>query len=129
MLCKAKHEASWELKPVGLFLLHNNYLYFSRKSFISEKHLKPLGKTPLKTFIILFKMKKSILLFAALLITLSINSQGNKNLAELLGYPRDSKLLIIHADDMGLAHSVNLATIKAFDNKGITSGSIMVPCP
>jgi predicted glycoside hydrolase/deacetylase ChbG (UPF0249 family) len=41
----------------------------------------------------------------------------------------DSKLLIIHADDMGLAHSVNEATIKAFDNKGITAGSIMVPCP
>jgi len=74
-------------------------------------------------------MKKLILVFTSLLITLSISSQGNKNLAELLGYPRDSKLLIIHADDMGLAHSVNTACIKAFDNKGITSGSIMVPCP
>jgi hypothetical protein len=47
----------------------------------------------------------------------------------LLGYPRDSKLLIIHADDMGLAHSVNTACIKSFENKSITSGSIMVPCP
>lgn len=74
-------------------------------------------------------MKKVLLVFVSLLITLSISSQGNKNLAELLGYPKDSKLLIIHADDMGLAHSVNTATIKAFDNKGITSGSIMVPCP
>jgi chitin disaccharide deacetylase len=74
-------------------------------------------------------MKKLILVFTNLLITLSISSQGNKNLAEFLGYPRDSKLLIIHADDMGLAHSVNTACIKAFDNKGITSGSIMVPCP
>jgi chitin disaccharide deacetylase len=64
-----------------------------------------------------------------MLITLSLNSQSNKNLAELLGYPRDTKLLIIHADDMGLAHSVNTACIKAFDNKGITSGSIMVTCP
>jgi predicted glycoside hydrolase/deacetylase ChbG (UPF0249 family) len=74
-------------------------------------------------------MRKLIFAFASLLITLNISSQGNKNLAELLGYPKDSKLLIIHADDMGLAHSVNTATIKAFDNKGITSGSIMVPCP
>jgi predicted glycoside hydrolase/deacetylase ChbG (UPF0249 family) len=74
-------------------------------------------------------MKKLLLFFSSLLITLSLSSQGNKNLAELLGYPRDSKLLIIHADDMGLAHSVNSASIKAFDNKGITSGSIMVPCP
>jgi chitin disaccharide deacetylase len=74
-------------------------------------------------------MKKLILVFASLLITLSISSQGNKNLAELLGYPGDSRLLIIHADDMGLAHSVNTACISAFDKKGITSGSIMVPCP
>lgn len=74
-------------------------------------------------------MKKFILVFASFLITICISSQGNKNLAELLGYPGDSKLLIIHADDMGLSHSVNTACIKAFDNKGITSGSIMVPCP
>lgn len=75
------------------------------------------------------KMKKLIFALVSMLITLNLNSQSNKNLAELLGYPRESKLLIIHADDMGLAHSVNIACIKAFDNKGITSGSIMVPCP
>ena len=74
-------------------------------------------------------MKKLILVLTSLLITLSINSQGNKNLAEMLGYPGDSKLLIIHADDMGLSHSVNMACIRAFENKAITSGSIMVPCP
>ncbi len=74
-------------------------------------------------------MKKIILLFTGLLITLSIFSQGSKNLAELLGYPKDTKLLIIHADDMGLCNSVNTACIKAFDSKGITSGSIMTPCP
>jgi len=74
-------------------------------------------------------MKKIILLLASFFITISVSSQGIKNLAEMLGYPRDSKLLIIHADDMGLSNSVNMATIKAFDNKGITSGSIMAPCP
>ncbi len=74
-------------------------------------------------------MKKLILVLTSLLITLSISSQGNKNLAEMLGYPGDSKLLIIHADDMGLSHSVNMACIRAFENKAITSGSIMVPCP
>jgi predicted glycoside hydrolase/deacetylase ChbG (UPF0249 family) len=74
-------------------------------------------------------MKKLIFVLSSLLITLSVTAQTGKNLAELLGYPKESKLLIIHADDMGLAHSVNMACIKAFENKGITSGSIMVPCP
>ena len=74
-------------------------------------------------------MKKFVFAITAVLITMNISAQGTKNLAEMLGYPRDSKLLIIHADDMGLAHSVNTACIKAFENKGITSGSIMVTCP
>jgi chitin disaccharide deacetylase len=74
-------------------------------------------------------MKKILFAFASLFITFCISAQGNKNLAELLGYPRESKLLIIHCDDLGLAHSVNMAGIKAFNDKSITSGSIMVPCP
>jgi predicted glycoside hydrolase/deacetylase ChbG (UPF0249 family) len=75
------------------------------------------------------KIKDILLAFAITIASLSLNAQGGKNLAEMLGYPHDSKLLIIHADDMGLSHSVNMACIKAFDSKGITSGSIMVPCP
>ncbi len=75
------------------------------------------------------KTRKIILLLFSMIISLSIIAQENKNLAELLGYPRDSKLLIIHADDMGLAHSVNTACIMAFSENGINSGSIMVPCP
>ncbi len=52
-----------------------------------------------------------------------------KNLAEKLGYPKEAKLLIIHADDVGLSHSEDSATITAFEQRGITSASIMVPCP
>lgn len=74
-------------------------------------------------------MKKFIFTLSSLVIAISLGAQSSKNLAELLGYPRDSKLLIIHADDMGVAHSVNMACIKAFDDKAITSGSIMVPVP
>ena len=39
------------------------------------------------------------------------------------------KLLILHADDLGLAHSVNKATFQALDNGDISSASLMVPCP
>jgi len=46
-----------------------------------------------------------------------------------LGYPRNTKLLIVHADDMGLSHSTNLACMKAMDEGLVNSGSIMMPCP
>ena len=76
------------------------------------------------------KSGKTLLITAFfLIISHSAVSQEGKSLAEMLGYPKDSKLLIIHADDMGLAQSVNSATMRAFGKNGITSGSLMVPCP
>jgi predicted glycoside hydrolase/deacetylase ChbG (UPF0249 family) len=56
-------------------------------------------------------------------------AQGRKNLAERMGFAADAKLLIVHADDIGMARSVNIATARAFESGGITSGSVMVPCP
>src|SRR3989441_3059304 len=52
-----------------------------------------------------------------------------QTLADRLGYPPGTKLIIVHADDLGETHAVNAAAIKALQGGTINSASLMVPCP
>jgi predicted glycoside hydrolase/deacetylase ChbG (UPF0249 family) len=68
----------------------------------------------------------SILL--SLLVASTLTAQ-TRTIAERLGHPRDAKLLILHADDIGVAHSENAASFDALDKGAVNSGSIMMPTP
>jgi predicted glycoside hydrolase/deacetylase ChbG (UPF0249 family) len=67
---------------------------------------------------------------AVLSLVVAMGASGQtKTLAERLGYPADAKLLILHADDLGVAHAVDAASFDALDSKAVSSASIMMPTP
>jgi len=64
-----------------------------------------------------------------LLLVASTLPAQTRTVAERLGLPADAKLLILHADDLGVAHSVNAASFDALDKGAVSSASIMMPTP
>jgi predicted glycoside hydrolase/deacetylase ChbG (UPF0249 family) len=67
-------------------------------------------------------------ILATLLVTSTLSAQ-TRTIAERLGHPRNAKLLILHADDLGVAHSENAASFDALDRGAINSASVMMPTP
>jgi predicted glycoside hydrolase/deacetylase ChbG (UPF0249 family) len=55
--------------------------------------------------------------------------ERTRTVAQLLGYASDARLLIINADDFGMCHAENAATIAGLEQGAFCSATVMVPCP
>jgi hypothetical protein len=74
-------------------------------------------------------MRQLIWSSLAILLVVSPLDAQSRTIAERLGHPPNAKLLILHADDLGVSHSENAASFDALDKGALNSGSIMIPTP
>lgn len=75
-------------------------------------------------------MKLILLLAVCLLQALTTWCQdADSTYAERLGFPRGSKVVIVHVDDVGMSFDSNEGAIAAMDKGIATSCSVMMPCP
>ena len=56
----------------------------------------------------------------------STQKEDFKSIAEKLGYSEDDKLLVIHADDLGLEESVNSTSFESLKKNTVTSASVIM---
>jgi predicted glycoside hydrolase/deacetylase ChbG (UPF0249 family) len=57
------------------------------------------------------------------------STTSSKTAAEKLDYPADARLLVIQAEDLGLAHSVDKASFEALEKGWVTTAGFLVPAP
>jgi len=75
-------------------------------------------------------------LFVGLLLVLSLGrppaavaQPDRKTWAEQLGWPKDKRVLILHADDVGMCYEANASAQRALTQGEYRSAAVMVPCP
>ena len=80
--------------------------------------------------------KIPIILFCLLLLascdnnnSVNVPQLNGKNWAEKLGYPVDSKVVMLHADDIGMCSEANEAVIPYLLNDQIQSASVWYLVP
>ncbi|WP_149304800.1 polysaccharide deacetylase family protein [Pareuzebyella sediminis] len=57
------------------------------------------------------------------------DSDHHKTWAERLGWPEGKKVIILHADDIGMCPEANQAAKKQLTEGAIQSAAVMIPCP
>ncbi|MEP6465696.1 MAG: polysaccharide deacetylase family protein [Parafilimonas sp.] len=73
-------------------------------------------------------MKFKTFLFCIILFG-CLHANAQQTIQERLGYAKDAKLLILHADDLGSSHAEDSASIYLLEHGDVSSGSIQVTCP
>jgi hypothetical protein len=63
------------------------------------------------------------------LATLASAQEDGKTYAQMLGWEKGTRALILHVDDAGMSHDSNEGAMQAVGDGVATSMSVMMPCP
>jgi chitin disaccharide deacetylase len=72
--------------------------------------------------------KRLVFVFILSFLFSAVQSQ-DFTYAERLGFPKGSKVIILHIDDVGMSWDSNQGAIEAMENGVANSLSVMMPCP
>ncbi len=64
-----------------------------------------------------------------ILMAAPVSGQEKQTWGERLGYPGDKRVVMFHADDIGMCHEANQSAKKYLKAGEIQSAAAMVPCP
>jgi chitin disaccharide deacetylase len=65
----------------------------------------------------------------ARIVSQTPEQENRKTWAERLGWPADKRVIIFHADDVGMCYEANAAAQRALSKGEYRSAAAMVPCP
>ncbi len=76
-----------------------------------------------------FKSVKILAVISLAIIVFSAKAQEKLTNAEKLGFPKGTKILLLHCDDAGMCEEANIA-VQSYVLKGdVLSAAVMMPCP